>query len=187
MGATVDGVAPDRDRLDPDAEGVEPAPAAGRPPGPDEADLADLADLAGQDTGEAVDVDDQPRDRSSAAPPSRVESWRKRSAAGAIMTGIAIGFQQVFEKEREEPAITMITSGDPPRDLPVEAEVEHGRPRRSVVNIRPWLLDRRAAGRGVEDRAAPAGTESDPASEAPGDAPGGDRPDPAASTSPEGD
>ena len=35
----------------------------------------------------------------------------------------------------------MTTSGDPPRDLPVEAEVEHGRPRRSVVNIRPWLLE----------------------------------------------
>ncbi len=75
-----------------------------------------------------------------------MESWRKRSATGAVLTGIAFGFQQVFEKEREEPAIIMTTSGDPPRDLPVEAEVEHGRPRRSVVNIRPWLLDRAPPG-----------------------------------------
>ncbi len=73
-------------------------------------------------------------------PAGKMESWRKRSATGAVLTGLALGFQQVFEKEREEPAIIMTTSGDPPRDLPVEAEVEHGRPRRSVVNIRPWLL-----------------------------------------------
>jgi hypothetical protein len=187
-GATVDGVAPDRDRLDPDAEGVEPAPAEGQQPGPDdELTVGDDANLAGDDTGEAPDVGDHPRDGSNAAAPSKVETWRKRSAAGAVMTGIAMGLQQVFEKEREEPAIIMTTSGDPPRDLPVEAEVEHGRPRRSVVNIRPWLLDRRPAGRGLKDRAAPAGADSDPASDAPGDAPGGGRPDPAAGTSPEGD
>ena len=79
-----------------------------------------------------------------------MEAWRKRSATGAVLTGFALGLQQVFEKEREEPAIVMTTSGDPPRDLPVEAEVEHGRPRRSVVSIRPWLLDNRAGAPGPE-------------------------------------
>jgi hypothetical protein len=76
----------------------------------------------------------------SSALPQKVEAWRKRSATGAILTGFALGLQQVFEKEKEEPAIVMQTSGDPPSDLPVEADVEHGRPRQSVVNIRPWLL-----------------------------------------------
>jgi hypothetical protein len=72
--------------------------------------------------------------------PPKVDAWRRRSATGAILTGFAMGLQQVFGKEREEPAIVMQTSGDPPRDLPVEADVEQARPRQSVVNIRPWLL-----------------------------------------------
>jgi hypothetical protein len=72
--------------------------------------------------------------------PNRLEAWRRRSATGAILTGFARGLQQVFEKEPERPSIIQTTSGDPPTDLPVEAEVELGRPRQSTVNIRPWLL-----------------------------------------------
>lgn len=78
-------------------------------------------------------------DEAHTALPPKVEAWRKRSATGAILTGFAFGLQQVFEP-KEEPAVIMETSGDPPRDLPVEADLEYGRPRHSVVNIRPWLL-----------------------------------------------
>ncbi len=73
--------------------------------------------------------------------PPRVESWRRRSATGAMLTGFAFGLQQVFEPERKEPAIMMETSGVPPRDLPVEADLEAATSRRSVVKIRPWLLE----------------------------------------------
>jgi hypothetical protein len=73
--------------------------------------------------------------------PPKVESWRKRSATGAVLTGLALGFQEALQKEREEPAIVMQTSGDPPKDLPVEADFEFRRPRHSVVNIRPWLVE----------------------------------------------
>ena len=139
------------------------------------------------DTGESPSSTDDADDGSVSRPARQVEAWRKRSATGAVLTGIAFGLQQVFEKEREEPAIIMTTSGDPPRDLPVEAEVEHGRPRRSVVNIRPWLLDRRsAAGPGAGAPVDPAGAAGDPA----GDGPRTARrrpPDPAAGAAPEGD
>jgi hypothetical protein len=103
-------------------------------------------------------ADDAPNDGEHTALPSKVEAWRKRSATGAILTGFALGLQQVFEKEREEPSIIMTTSGKPPRDLPVEAEFEHGRPRQSVVSIRPWLLGERVepAGPGTDS----AGVES---------------------------
>jgi hypothetical protein len=87
-----------------------------------------------------------PEEVAHSALPPKVESWRQRSATGAILTGIALGLQQVFEKEREQPGIVMETSGEPPTDLPVEAEVEQGRPRKSVVNIRPWLLGKRDGG-----------------------------------------
>lgn len=83
---------------------------------------------------------------------SRFDTWRRRSAAGAIMTGIARGLQGVFEKEKEEPSIVQETSGDPPTDLPVQADVQQGRARHSVVNIRPWLLGRHAGGDDPERR-----------------------------------
>jgi hypothetical protein len=94
---------------------------------------------------------DRPSETHTALPP-KVESWRKRSATGAILTGFALGLQQVFEPERKEPAIVQETSGEPPRDLPVEAELEGVVGRRSVVRIRPWLLDEEAvdAEEGVE-------------------------------------
>ena len=98
--------------------------------------------------GQGGDLPDEPAAAEGPAPypdhtglPPRIESWRKRSATGAILTGFALGLQQVFEPERKEPAIVQETSGDPPRDLPVEAELEGVVGRRSVVRIRPWLLE----------------------------------------------
>lgn len=90
-------------------------------------------------SGEVTDPDDGER---STALPAPVERWRRRSATGAIMTGFAFGLREVFEPERKEPAIMLETSGDPPTDLPVEAEFDAISSRRSVVRIRPWLLER---------------------------------------------
>lgn len=80
---------------------------------------------------------DDPR---QTALPGRVERWRRRSATGAIMSGFAFGLKEVFEPERKEPSIVQETSGDPPEDLPVDAEFDPLIARRSVVRIRPWLL-----------------------------------------------
>lgn len=100
-------------------------------------DLEDpFGELQGEDEFYELPDDDEPH----TALPSKVESWRRRSATGAILTGFALGLQEVFEPKRDEPAVVMETSGDPPRDLPVEADFEYGRPRQSVVNVRPWLL-----------------------------------------------
>ena len=63
--------------------------------------------------------------------PDRVEKWRRNSATGAVLTAFAFGLQQVFEPERKEPAIVMQTSGDPPKDLPVEAQLEQLGPARA--------------------------------------------------------
>jgi hypothetical protein len=72
--------------------------------------------------------------------PDRVEKWRRNSATGAVLTAFAFGLQQAFEPERKEPAIIMQTSGDPPKDLPVEAQLEQLGPRQSSVTVRRWLL-----------------------------------------------
>lgn len=70
----------------------------------------------------------------------RMERWRQRSATGAVATAFALGLQAALETERKEPAIIMETSGEPPTDLPVEAQLEQLGPRQSTVKVRRWLL-----------------------------------------------
>jgi hypothetical protein len=186
----VEAVPPDRDWREPDTEGSEPEPEAALVPDP--GDAVDEPDdpTHFEDPGVNPAGHGEPGGGSNTALPGKVESWRKRSATGAVLTGIAFGLQQIFEKEREEPAIIMTTSGDPPRDLPVEAEVEHGRPRRSVVNIRPWLLDPGATRRDTEDRDPRSGADSDPARDVAGSAQTNrddERHHPGLGSSPEGD
>jgi hypothetical protein len=72
--------------------------------------------------------------------PDKLEAWRRRSATGAVLTAFAMGLQEAFEPEKKEPAIIMQTSGEPPKDLPVEAQLEQLGPRQSTINVRPWLL-----------------------------------------------
>ncbi len=87
--------------------------------------------------------------------PGRVERWRKRSATGAIMTGFAFGLREVFEPERNEPSIMLETSGEPPEDLPVDAEFDPIATKRTVVRIRPWLLERTGGDDYVPDDEVP--------------------------------
>ncbi len=96
----------------------------------------------------------------STALPRRLESWRRRSAAGAVFTGMAFGLREVFEPPTNEPAVVLETSGTPPKDLPVEADLDDAPARLTVVRIRPWLLDDDAEGaqeaeRPVRELAAP--------------------------------
>jgi hypothetical protein len=97
----------------------------------------------------------EPEQEYHTALPPKVEAWRKRSAAGAILTGFALGLQEALETKRQDPSIVIQTSGDPPKDLPVEADFEYGRPRQSVVSIRPWLLQGAGGERDPEDAGSP--------------------------------
>ena len=43
-----------------------------------------------------------------------LESWRRTTAAGAVVTGLALGMQQVFQPRHDEPGIIIDYAGDPP-------------------------------------------------------------------------
>ena len=111
-------------------------------------------------------------DALSSGLPPKLERWRRRSAAGAVMTGFALGLQEVFEPDRKGPSIVQETSGDPPEDLPVDADLDGVTARDSVVRIRPWLLERTggtggasrtegSAAGGVEHASEQGGSEQD--------------------------
>ena len=97
--------------------------------------------------------------------PDRAERWRVRSATGTVLTAFAFGLKEVFEPDRNQPAIIMETSGDPPRDLPVEAQLEQLGPRQSSVMVRSWLLGNNLPGSSAEatdDEAWPEEAEAAP-------------------------
>jgi len=93
--------------------------------------------------------------------PPRLETWRKRSAAGAILTGIGLGLREALEPKRDEPSILIVASGDMPTELPVEAELVGFHPSAHVVRIRPWLLDQGDPPAGGADVTEVEGTEVD--------------------------
>jgi hypothetical protein len=124
-------------------------------PTPEDPFADDADDLFGHEAGEGYGLDEaseegEGTDDNHTALPPRVEAWRQRSAVGAILTGFALGLQEALEPKREEPAIVMETSGEPPSDLPVESDFEFRRPRESVVHIRPWLLDSKAGNQAAD-------------------------------------
>jgi hypothetical protein len=51
--------------------------------------------------------EDHPRAR-------RFDAWRRRSAIGAIATGVALGLKEIFQPTNIEPVITSPAPGDPP-------------------------------------------------------------------------
>ena len=136
-----------RDEAEPGASEASGAGGAS-PPGASGADGPSGADGARPPGPGALGDDDGESggDGGSTALPTRVESWRRRSATGAILTGLALGLREALETERRDPAIVLETSGEPPEDLPVEADLADSLPRRNVVSLRPWLLPADAAG-----------------------------------------
>jgi hypothetical protein len=47
-------------------------------------------------------------------PPRRFDAWRRRSAMGAMATGIALGLKEIFQPADNQPVITAVAPGDPP-------------------------------------------------------------------------
>jgi hypothetical protein len=47
-------------------------------------------------------------------PPRRFDAWRRRSAIGALATGVALGLKEIFQPNNIEPVITATAPGDPP-------------------------------------------------------------------------
>jgi hypothetical protein len=134
-------------------------------------DPDDLGDLDAFAEGEPSDPDARRN-----ALPEKVEAWRRRTVAGAMLTGIARGLGQVFDPEKEKPAIVAEMAGAPPPPPgPVEAVIDPDDPAASLLVVKAWMVeeDGEVAAGGADARAG-AGADVDEA----GPAPGPDRPRP---------
>ena len=73
--------------------------------------------------------------------PTRFEKVR-RSSAGVIMTGIALGLQDALELPKQEPAFVIKAAGEPDGDQgPIDLQFDPDDPSNTVAVIRPWLAD----------------------------------------------
>lgn len=124
-----------------DSEAAEDAP------GPVAEDALDDADPDGPDpdldADELLAAYDEAATARRNALPRRVESWRTRSASGAIATAIAMGLQQVFEPERRRPAAVAEAPSDPYNDDdPVTVDYVPDDAESTRVHVKPWLLQK---------------------------------------------
>jgi len=73
--------------------------------------------------------------------PTRFDKVR-RSGAGVIMTGIALGLQDALELPKKEPAFVIKAAGEPDGDPgPIDLQFDPDDPSNTVAVIRPWLAD----------------------------------------------
>lgn len=68
--------------------------------------------------------------------PLRFSRWMKRSAAGAVMTGIAIGLREALEPRRPEVAIVVDADEPDVPDGPIELHFDPDSPQNTVAVIR---------------------------------------------------
>jgi hypothetical protein len=95
-------------------------------------------------SGAPVDGDDgvAPTDGSGSdevpegSDPLRFNHWMKRSATGAVLTGIAIGLQQALEAPRQQPAFVIEASDVPDPDGPIDLRFDPDDPSATVAIIR---------------------------------------------------
>ncbi len=69
--------------------------------------------------------------------PVGFQLWMKRSATGAVLSGIALGLQQALEPKRELPAFVMEAPGEPEDpDAPITLHFDPDDPTKTVAVIR---------------------------------------------------
>jgi hypothetical protein len=71
-------------------------------------------------------------------PSRKFDAWRRRSAVGGMATGIALGLQDIFYPNKNQPVLTAEAPGDPPdADERLRVILDPDDPTKSVVILPP--------------------------------------------------
>jgi len=113
-----------------DGDDRAPAPVEAATGGGAGADEGGGGDGEGQDCGDGAG---HPAGRD----PLRFNHWMKRSATGAVLTGIAIGLQQALETPKKQPAFVIVASDEPDgSEGPIDLRFDPDSPEGTVAIIR---------------------------------------------------
>jgi hypothetical protein len=84
--------------------------------------------------GHADELPDDPAEDEIAS--RRFDAWRRRSAVGGMATGIALGLQEVFYPNKNEPVISAEAPGEPPdADDRLRVILDPDDPTKSIVVV----------------------------------------------------
>jgi hypothetical protein len=73
-------------------------------------------------------------------PVTRLARWRRSTASGVILTGVALGLRDALELEKEPPGIVQEVPGGKPDLEAMELYLDFDHPEYTVAVVRPWLL-----------------------------------------------
>ncbi len=104
----------------------------------DDVDPAGFDGLYDPDTLAALDAWAAPEEAAAApAPlPSRLSSWSRSTAMGMVLTGCALGLQEVLDPKSERPIVIEVDAAGEPHDLPIELILDPDDPSGSLCIIR---------------------------------------------------
>lgn len=68
--------------------------------------------------------------------PSRLVTWGRSSLLGAVLTGSALGLQEVLEPKRDEQIVIEVDADGEPHDLPVRLILDPDDPSGSLCVVR---------------------------------------------------
>lgn len=105
------------------------------------ADEADLEFEAIYDDATAARLQRSGPRRSAIHRPSRPTGWRRGAVTGTLLTGLALGLQEVFDPPPDEVVLEEVDlDGLPHTGEAVSVVLVEGAPRASRVILRPWLV-----------------------------------------------
>lgn len=94
-------------------------------------------DIYDPDTLAALDAPVEARDEVPL--PSRLSSWSRSTTMGMVLSGYALGLQEVLDPKEERPIVIEVDADGEPHGLPIELLLDPDDPRGSVCIIhRDW-------------------------------------------------
>lgn len=96
----------------------------------------DLDAVYDPETMAALDGWNPPRAEGPSPVPSRVVGWSRRSAVGAVLTGMALGLQEVLEPKKDSAIVIEVDADGEPHDLPIRLLLDPDDPRGSLCIVR---------------------------------------------------
>ncbi|MBA3655397.1 MAG: hypothetical protein H0W70_14535 [Actinobacteria bacterium] len=73
-------------------------------------------------------------------PVTPLARWRRGTASGVILTGIALGLRDALESEQERPAMVQPAPTGDPHIAPFDLHLDPDHPEATVAIVRPWLF-----------------------------------------------
>ena len=102
-----------------------------RPSDPAFEELYDPWTVAAVDGWQAPERDDGPPPL-----PSRLSTWSRSTAMGMVLSGCALGLQEVLDPKSRRPIVVEVDASGQPHDLPIELILDPDDPGGSLCIVR---------------------------------------------------